>query len=275
MRKIYDMQLKFGQTPIGQIQFDPHSRDEIPKLLRGFQGIWCDRKTRDQIFKCLSELIPSNINPKNGRKGMDLWKIFVLGSLRLNSNWDYDKLLEIANHHDILRQILGHGTMDADYRYALQTLKDNIALFTPEILDKTNQIVIGYGHEIVGKKPEDPLNGSCDSFVGKTDAHFPTDISLLFDAVRKIISIIMIICTHIDISEWRQGKHLIRKAKSFYREAQQLKRSSSKDNAKKAERERLIICAHEAYIVPERKPRFSVLQDQKFSEIPLSLRGIC
>ena len=78
--------------------------------------------------------------------------------------------------------------------------------------------------------------------------HYPTDINLLFDAVRKMITLTMGICDHMDIAEWRQGKHHIRKAKRFYRKAQQLKRSSSKDKTKKAEREHLIINAHTAYI---------------------------
>ncbi|WDN88327.1 hypothetical protein BuS5_01295 [Desulfosarcina sp. BuS5] len=134
MRKVIDMQIKFGETAIANIQFDPHSRDEIPKLLRGLQSIWCNREIRDQVFDALKGIIPENVNPKNGRKGMDLWKIFVLGTLRLNCNWDYDKLLEMANNHGKLRQMLGHGKMNADYKYALQTLKDNISMFTPSNL---------------------------------------------------------------------------------------------------------------------------------------------
>ena len=53
---------------------------------------------------------------------MDLWKILVLGTLRLSCNWDYDKLMDIANNHRTLRLMLGHNAMDSDYRYALQTL---------------------------------------------------------------------------------------------------------------------------------------------------------
>jgi len=53
---------------------------------------------------------------------MDLWRIFVLGTLRLCCNWDYDKLMEIANNHKTLRQILGHGSGEQDYNYSLQTL---------------------------------------------------------------------------------------------------------------------------------------------------------
>lgn len=248
MRKIFDPQMKIGETAISSIEFDLQSRDEIPKLLRGLQAIYCNREVRNLVFDALTEIIPSHVDPNNGRKGMDLWKIFVLGTLRQNCKWDYDKVHEIANNHIQLRQMLGHGTMDMNYRYSLQTLKDNIYLITPEVLDKINQIIVTYGHAVADQKTEKKLNGSCDSFVTKTDVHFPTDINLLFDALRKMITLIMCICGKIDISDWRQGKCNIRKAKRYYRRAQQLKRSSSKDKSKKAERERLIIAAHNEYI---------------------------
>jgi len=243
MRKIIDMQMKIGETAIASIQFDPKSRDEIPKLLRGLQAIYCNREVRTLVFEALTELIPPHIDIKNGRRGMDLWKIFVLGALRLTCNWDYDKLHEIANNHMTLRQMLGHGRMDASYQYELQTLKDNISLFTPEILDKINQIVVQYGHQIAGKKKDEKLTGSCDSFVVETNVHYPTDINLLLDALRKMITLIMRICGHMNLSDWRQGKHHIRKAKKLYRNAQQLKRSSQK-----AQREQLMINAHTEYI---------------------------
>jgi len=51
--------------------------------------------------------------------------------------------------------MLGHGKFDWDNNYALQTIKDNVSLFTPEILDKLNQIFVTYGHKIVGKKQDD------------------------------------------------------------------------------------------------------------------------
>ena len=76
----------------------------------------------------------------------------MLGTLRLNCNWDYDKLQEIANNHITLRQMLGHGFFDSTTKYALQTLKDNVSLLTPEVLDKINQIVVKAGHSLVCKK---------------------------------------------------------------------------------------------------------------------------
>jgi len=152
MRKVIDIQMKFGEVDISKIEFDLRSRDEIPKLLTGLQEIYCNRKVRDKVFTVLRNLIPEDIDQNNGRRGMDLWKILVLGTLRLCCNWDYDKLMDIANNHKTLRQMLGHGSLYDDYCYPLQTLKDNLSLFTPEVLDRINQIVLQHGHELVGKK---------------------------------------------------------------------------------------------------------------------------
>ena len=125
MRKVMEMQMKLGDVPIENIEFDLRSRDEIPKVLIGLQRIYCDPETREKVFKVLMDLIPEDVDPNNGRSGMDLWKILVLGTIRLSCNWDYDKLVEIANNHRTLRLMLGHGYFESEYRYALQTVKDN------------------------------------------------------------------------------------------------------------------------------------------------------
>lgn len=152
LRKIFDPQLTFGQTPIDQIKIDIKSRDEIPKLLLGLQHIYCTPELRRKIFNVLETMVPQKTNAKTGRPGMDLWKILVIGIIRLNCNWDYDKLREIINNHKTIRQMLGHGMMDDDMTYPLQTLKDNISLLTPEILDKINTLVVEEGHKVLLKK---------------------------------------------------------------------------------------------------------------------------
>ena len=134
MRKVIELQIKLDEIGIKDIEFDLKSRDEITKLLIGIQSIYCDKETRDKAFKVLVELIPENIDQNNGRRGMDFWKIFVLGMLKLNCNIDLDKLHELANNHKNLRLMLGHGKFSWDNNYALQTIKDNVSLFTPEIL---------------------------------------------------------------------------------------------------------------------------------------------
>ncbi len=152
MRKTIEPQLEFGQVDISEIEFDLRSRDEIPKLLMGLQYIYCTQEIREQVFKILKEMVPEGTDANNGRPGMLLWKIFVLGTIRLNCNWDYDKLKEIADNHLTLRQMLGHVAWEDRYRYPIQTIKDNVSLFTSEILDKINRIVVKAGHNLVKKK---------------------------------------------------------------------------------------------------------------------------
>jgi hypothetical protein len=144
--------------------------------------------------------------------------------------------------------MLGHGKFDWDNNYALQTIKDNVSLFTPEILDKLNQIFVTYGHKIVGKKEDEGLRASCDTTVTETNVHYPTDINLLLDSMRKIIVLIMALCDSLGVKGWRKGIDNLKKVKRAFRRAQQLKRSSSKDKKKKAKREQLIIYAHLVYL---------------------------
>jgi IS5 family transposase len=248
MRKLIEEQMKFGEVAINDIKFDLRSRDEIPKLLMGVQAIYPNLNVRRPVSKVLMSLVPEGINPNNGRKGMDLWKILILGILRLTCNWDYDKLKEIADNHKNVRLMLGHSGTDDKFCYALQTLKDNVSLFTPEIHDEINQIVVAYGHEIAGKKPDEKLRASCDSFVVETDVHYPTDINLLWDAMRKVILLIMGLCDQLGLPGWRKSSYLVKKVKKLFRKAQQMKRSNSKNKGKKAKREQLIIAAHLAYL---------------------------
>ncbi len=181
-----------------------------------------------------------------GRPGMMWWKIFVMGTLRLSLNCDYDRLQELVNHHNTIRQMLGHSSFtDDDKVYSLQTLKDNVQLFTPEILDEINQVVVRAGLKL---KKKDCLMGRCDSFVVETNVHYPTDINLLFDAMRKTIALTADYAGISHIEGWRQSRYNIRQIKRAYRASQQIKRSTSKDDAKKQKQQEAIIQAHQDYI---------------------------
>ena len=248
MRKVKEQQMKFCEVDIAKIKFDLRSRDEIPKLLMGLQHIYCTPELREEVFKILEGIVSKDIDYQNGRPGMELWKILVLGTLRLNCNWDYDKLQEIANNHITLRQMLGHGFFDSTTKYALQTLKDNVSLLTPEVLDNINQVVVKAGYNLVCKKKDEELKGKCDSFVVETDVHYPTDINLLFDAIRKVITHIAMICSETGFSDWRQSRHNIRGIKKLFDKVRKLKHSTSKDKKKKAKKEQAIIEAHRTYM---------------------------
>jgi transposase, IS5 family len=248
MRKVIENQLKIGQVDISKIDIDLNCRDEIPQLLLGLQTIYTDRNLRDVVFGILKNIIPSHVDVGNGRPGMDLWKILVLGTLRLNCNWDYDKLHNISNEHKTVREFLGHTIYDFDQRYSLQSLKDNLALFTPKLLDEINQVVVRAGHARVGGQGEFRLKGRCDSFVVETDVHYPTDINLLLDAIRKVVFLIGDLCDQLGVTDWRQYRHIFRKIRKQFNVVRRLKHSSSRDGEKKVQREQLIIEAHRHYV---------------------------
>ena len=249
MRKVIENQLKIGQTDIPNIQIDLCCRDEIPQLLLGLQHIYSHRLIRDEVFKILMEITPKEVAADKGRPGMDLWKILVLGTLRLNCNWDFDKLHNIANEHKTVREFLGHTIFEFDQRYGLQTIKDNLGLLTPQLLDEINQVAVGVGHAVVRKNDEElVLKGRCDSFVLETDVHYPTDINLLLDAIRKIVFLIGALCDDLGITEWRQYQHIFKKIKKQFNYVRRLKHSSSKNQKVKTQKAQLIINAHLAYV---------------------------
>jgi IS5 family transposase len=160
MRNVFNPQLSIGQTDIADIVIDISSRDDIPMLLLGLQHIYCHQPLREAVFKILAEVVPTKaadetcapVATDKGRPGMDQWRILVLGSLRLALNADYDRIHELANQHKTLREMLGHSGLEADYLYRLQTVKDNLKLFTPERMQRINIEVIRAGHAALGLK---------------------------------------------------------------------------------------------------------------------------
>jgi len=141
-----------AEMQVDQAKLDSNSRDDIPQVLRGLQYIFLNPILLEQVLKILDGLFPKEIDLNNGRPGMDRWSILVMGVLRLNLNCDYDRLHNLVNNHKTIRQILGHGVVDDRHDYYLQTLKDNVSLLTPEMLDQINQVVVNAGHELSKKK---------------------------------------------------------------------------------------------------------------------------
>lgn len=247
-RVVENPQMQFGEVDISQIQWDKKSRDEMPQVLRGLQYLYINPSIRNEIFQLLEKRILPGIDKKNGRPGMALWKILILGVVRLNLNWDYDRLQDEANNHKKLRQMLGHSDWSDETYYEIQTLKDNISLLTPELLDEINQVIVRSGHALLKKKENEVLRGRCDSFVVETDVHFPTDINLLFDAMRKVIQLTARLCARHGLNDWRQSEYNVRHLKKLMRIAQSKKRASAKTEEQKKKRQERIIEAHQNYL---------------------------
>ena len=73
------------------------------------------------------------------RPGKDPWRVLVLAILKQGSGCDYDRLQELANRHQTVREMLGRS--EGFYAYAkrgraytkLQTLIDNVSLLRPTV----------------------------------------------------------------------------------------------------------------------------------------------
>lgn len=256
MRQVIAPQMKLGEQAIADIELDPKSRDDIPQILRGLQHLYTTPEVREPVFAILKKVLPVRqingqsvkANPSNGRPGMTQWQILVLAVLRLGLNADYDRIHQLANEHKTLRQMLGHSDWLDKKHYHLQTLKDNLRLFTPELLDRLNRQIVLAGHDALRINPDEGLAGRCDSFVVETNVHYPTDINLLLDAISKVIEISAELSSTYNLSDWQDHHHYQLQFKKQYRTAQRLKHSTSQNENKQEKKEQEIKDAHSVYL---------------------------
>lgn len=245
MRTTFSNQLALSQIPIEDISIDPDSRDDIPALLKGIQSIYLNEPLRQKIFDLLEdELLDKlgtdtdspakpdrKIDPTVGRPGMELWQILVLGLLKQGLGCDYDRLHELANQHCTLKRMLCLEDFWQIPVFKHRTIVRNVALLTPQLLAKINRLIVEAGHLLAGQAPEAPLQARCDSFVVETNVHFPTDVNLLWDAMRGLIRTVGRLANQYRLEGWRQWQHLILRLKKFFNRVR-----SSKQRKKNKER---------------------------------------
>jgi hypothetical protein len=149
----------------------------------------------------------------------------VLGTVRLNLNIDYDRLHDLSNNHQSLRGLLGVETRsvfkEGKY-YELQNIKDNLRLLDEETMQKINEVIVKAGHKLKKKEAGQSselveLVLKSDTFVVESNVHFPTDLNLLWDSVRKCLDTVKILCVRIMLSGWRKLKGWYKKMKKLYR----------------------------------------------------------
>ena len=195
MRHAFPSQPDLQIIPIEKIRLPLKSRDELPPLLAGLQWIWTHPTLKAEIFALLEVKVLAG-KKATGRTGMDLWQILVLGVVRLGLDADWDRLEDMANHHLLVRQMLGVSATpwgeDAKV-FGRQTLRDNVALLDDPLLQQINACIAAAGREVFAKKGGAPLPAlevKVDTYVLETDVHFPTDLNLLWDAGRKCVDLV-------------------------------------------------------------------------------------
>ena len=82
MRNVIELRRRLGSVPIGDIELDAKSRDDIPAVLIGLQAVRGNGETRDELLRLLDERILPGVRRDTGRQGMDFWAILVMGVLK-------------------------------------------------------------------------------------------------------------------------------------------------------------------------------------------------
>ena len=215
MRKAFDRQTRLDCQPVLNVRLNFNCRDEIVPILKALQQIYSQPKLRDGILRAIARDVNHTSSRKRGRQGMDYWQILVLAAVRLGCNLNYDKLQDLAEQHRALRQVMGIGDWDQKASFDWRRIRDNITHIHPETIQRINQLIVAEGHRLV---PQAAQTARADSFVVKTNIHYPTESTLIRDGLRKILQICASLAVLTGVGGWRQHKHLYKKAKSLARE---------------------------------------------------------
>ncbi len=194
-----------GSTAIETLKISLKSRDDIENVLRGLQHLYVNRQ-RD-LQRIFDEEFFVDVDQPNGRPGTACQPILVIGVLKQGTDCDFYRLRSLVNNHKLVRAMLGHDDVFDCGEYEMQTLVDDVSLLTPRMPVRVSKLPAASGHEVAGKKPGAALRGRVDSFCVETDVHFPTDVNLLMDAVRRMVRETAREACRRGVPDWRQSEH--------------------------------------------------------------------
>lgn len=235
MRVRFEQQLKLGQLRIEDLELRKKTRDKVEELASALHLLYCTPEYNERLFEILERYINKD-KKRTGRKGMDLWVIFVLSQVRLTLNASYEFVYNLANNHKAIRWVMGIETESGFSRqeFEYQNIYDNLNLMSDEMLREINALVVEFGHKKVFKKKETAgLDLKSDSFVVEGNVHFPTDYNLLWDSARKILDNVSKLKKKYGLRNWRKIKNWRSELKGLMRE---LGKASSSGGRNKPQR---------------------------------------
>ena len=275
MRKPFSAQQRLDCQTVLEVQLNLHCRDEIIPVLRALQHIYGQPKLRNEILDLVAQDVNDASRHDRGREGLDYWQILVLAAVRLGCNLDYDKLQDLAEQHRALRQIMGVGDWDKGTNLSWRRIRDNICRLKPETIEKISHLIVGEGHRLQGEAAK---KVRADSFVVETNIHYPTESSLIFDGVRKVIELCVLLSDAWGMGGWRQHGHLLKKVGQTARQISRIasrKGPNYKQRLKQQYRkllgraERILRHAKQLCETPEGQPTLDMLSMAQIAELKL------
>jgi IS5 family transposase len=156
------------------IQLDPVLQQILEFVTRNAALVETVRQQLDDGLK----------EPQTGRRGLTAEQTILSLILMRVKNWDYRELAERIADGYTLRQFTRFNSNPVPKHDAFNRAHNRL---TPVILEKINELVVAAAVEA---KLEDGNALRVDSTVVETNIHWPTDATLLWDAVRVLTRLI-------------------------------------------------------------------------------------
>lgn len=224
MRSAYSNQMRLDIEPVVNVELNLGCRDAIIPVLAGLQYIYSKPEVRDEILRLVANDLNADSRRDIGRRGFSDWETLVLAGVRLGCNFDYDQLQDLAENHRALRGVMGIGEWDERTSFGWRRIQRTLSLIKPTTLDAISQLVVAEGHIL---EPDAVKKHRVDSFVVETNIHFPTESSLIFDGLVKVIGIASELAAAFDIAGWRQHVKLVKSVKNIHLNVSRISRGKS------------------------------------------------
>ncbi len=111
--------------------------------------------------------------------------------------------------------------------FTWRRIRDTLCQLKPETIAKLNHRIVRAGQDLHGEASQ---SVRADAFVVKTNIHYPTESSLIWDGIRKLVPLGVKLAGTLGVDGWRQSEHLKRKIKGL---ARNISRISASKNAHK------------------------------------------
>jgi IS5 family transposase len=224
MRHPFRVQCTLNGPPVDEIEVPLNSRHTIYPLFLSLQYLYTNHR---YLTHKIVDDVTFGKDAKRGAPGMSGWQILVLIVIRSQGKYSFDDMEVMFNNDRLIRQFLELDYYDEVTSFDTDTLQQTYKKVRPETIQEISDAFLKDAMKDMG---EDAKTVRSDSFVCQTSSHYPTDQSLLYDALRVILREF-----RVSIGPkhgFRQANHLSRQAKKFSKDVSDLKKGKSKKGKK-------------------------------------------
>ena len=229
MRNSSPQQGRLDCVPVALVELNLECRHEIIPILAALQAIYKDAELLEKILDLVKRDVNRDTTSDRGREGLSYWEIVVLAAVRLGCNSNYDQLQDLAENHHKLRHIMGIGDWETQRSFSWKRIRDNICLLSPETISEISHLIVAKGHQM---EPSAAKTVRADSFVVETNIHYPTESSLIYDGIRKVLELCSRIAVDSDLAGWRQWKHWLKQVRKLHLSISRASASKAEDKKK-------------------------------------------